>query len=88
MDNGVACLVPTRCFAVITYSEPVFAASRYYGDSGAVTETATFSYQLADSIGPRKTGDPYDPATRDSKLGKNMYVLAGCFKHTCTWFAG
>jgi len=48
---------------------------RYFDDGGAVTETATFSYQLADCIGPRKTGDPYDPATRDSKLGKNIYTV-------------
>mmetsp|Transcript_40029 Transcript_40029/g.66654 ORF Transcript_40029/g.66654 Transcript_40029/m.66654 type:complete len:378 (+) Transcript_40029:36-1169(+) len=48
---------------------------RYYNDSGAVTSTETFSYALADCVGARLTGDPYDKNTRDSKLGKNIYTV-------------
>eukprot|EP00670_Eutreptiella_braarudii_P015932 CAMPEP_0174327374 /NCGR_PEP_ID=MMETSP0810-20121108/14478_1 /TAXON_ID=73025 ORGANISM="Eutreptiella gymnastica-like, Strain CCMP1594" /NCGR_SAMPLE_ID=MMETSP0810 /ASSEMBLY_ACC=CAM_ASM_000659 /LENGTH=359 /DNA_ID=CAMNT_0015441207 /DNA_START=38 /DNA_END=1118 /DNA_ORIENTATION=- len=33
---------------------------RYYDDSGAVSSTETFSYALADCVGARLTGDPFD----------------------------
>jgi len=48
---------------------------RYYDDSGAVSSTETFSYALADCVGARLTGDPFDKNTRDSKLGKNIYTV-------------
>eukprot|EP00906_Rhabdomonas_costata_P005721 RCo008509 len=50
-------------------------AIRYYADSGAVSSTQSFEYPLAAFMGDRLTGDPYDPKTRDSKLGKNLYTV-------------
>eukprot|EP01065_Artemidia_motanka_P003915 TRINITY_DN1188_c0_g1_i1.p1 TRINITY_DN1188_c0_g1~~TRINITY_DN1188_c0_g1_i1.p1 ORF type:complete len:375 (+),score=110.82 TRINITY_DN1188_c0_g1_i1:115-1239(+) len=38
-------------------------------------ETGSFDYPLASALEPKLTGNPYDPDTRDSSLGHNLYTV-------------
>eukprot|EP01006_Ploeotia_vitrea_P005535 TRINITY_DN11794_c0_g1_i1.p1 TRINITY_DN11794_c0_g1~~TRINITY_DN11794_c0_g1_i1.p1 ORF type:complete len:377 (-),score=50.37 TRINITY_DN11794_c0_g1_i1:141-1271(-) len=46
-----------------------------YFDGETVSSTENFQYPLADKVGERQQGDVYDPKSRDSKLGQNLYTL-------------
>jgi hypothetical protein len=48
---------------------------KYFGGNGSESGSDKFNYPLGATAGARLGGDPFDPASRDSKLGRNLYTI-------------
>jgi hypothetical protein len=48
---------------------------RYFDENGSLSSSESFKSPLSAHISEKLTGDPFDPKSRDSRLGKNLYTV-------------
>jgi hypothetical protein len=73
-SDGTISLIP-RSPVISDSTVEVPGTIRYYDSSGKVQSTETFTYPFASLLSSCHVGDSYDPKTRESKLGKNLYTV-------------